>query len=436
MGRFSIVEFWHCSWTCADGVIFGPQHLNPGVVSEEKLGWLRSDDEVWDADRIERLFRPEAATSLSSCNINELSPFDSLIWHSSPTGNFSLKQAYWDLNSLRFGKDKTCLALWKSPIHERLKLFLWKILTDCLPFGSRLSYIFGNNVGNCILCDSTGNDTSAHFLLHCPITQSLWQSSKWAIKSSDFPLHSGAEVVKWMLFPRSFGGLVSENDKEEFLLFVAVMYHNLWFFRNDKYHNHTIWTLDEMKRKIDREFVQHCGSKQRGASHRTDPPGIMAIRWLVPRPGRIRAHVDFANKDGIGAVGVVIRDENGHILAMYASKTQFQSTIHGELWAVYWGLKVMIRLDCTAMDIISDCQVLVMAFLRNIAPHWNISRLFALVKSLMVSFDVSPLWAPRQSNRAAHLLAQWGLNNVCNGFLNFWELREVYSGSSNISKGG
>ncbi|KAF4382411.1 hypothetical protein G4B88_011363 [Cannabis sativa] len=395
MGRFSNVEFWYCSWTCADGVIFGPQDLNPGVVSEEKLGWLRSDDEVWDAGRIERLFRPEAATSLSSCNINELSPFDSLIWHTSPTGTFSLKQAYWDLNSHRFGKDKTCLALWKLPIHERLKLFLWKIMTDCLPFGSRLSYIFGNNVGNCILCDSTGNDTSSHFLLHCPITQSLWRSSKWAIQPSDFPLHSGAEVITWMLFPQSFGGLVSENDKEEFLMFVAVMYHNLWFFRNDKYHNHTIWTLDEMKRKIDREFVQHRGSKQRSEPHRMDPPGIIAIRWLIPRPGRIRAHVDFANKDGIGAVGVVIRDESGHILAMYASKTQFLSIIHGELWAVYWGLKVMIRLGCAAMDIISDCQVLVVVFLKNIAPHWNISRLFALVKSLLVSFDVSLLWAPR-----------------------------------------
>ncbi|KAF4404025.1 hypothetical protein G4B88_014481 [Cannabis sativa] len=420
IGGNSRVKLWQGSWSCADGVCINPCDLNPGVVTDITVGNLMSDGESsWDISLLERFFRPEAYKKILSCNISDLPDRDSLMWKSSSFGEFMLKNAYWDLHSRDFFIDKNCRILWKLPIHERHKLFLWKCAKDCLPFSSRLGIIFGNITGKCVLCNADSSDFDAHFLSLCPITQGLWLASKRKLKIDSIPLHSGAEVVNWLSRYASLcsGGIM--KDKNEFFIFAAVLYHNLWFFRNDTYHNHTQWTHTEMMNRVTQEFSYHwkCYMDTKFCNEGGSIP--IMTRWALPRLGRIRVNVDFATNKGIGAVGVVVREAGGNILLLFAIKTWFLTITHGELWAVLRGLEVISYFGYTMADLFSDCQIVVNALLKATSPHWNVQVVFSKTLTLMSSLSVSPVWVPRTANQAVHVLACWGTNNDCKGFLNF-----------------
>uniref|UniRef100_A0A803PJJ6 RNase H type-1 domain-containing protein n=1 Tax=Cannabis sativa TaxID=3483 RepID=A0A803PJJ6_CANSA len=229
--------------------------------------------------------------------------------------------------------------------------------------------------------------------------------SKWKLKIESIPLHSRAEVVNWLSCYASLcsGGIT--KDRDEFLIFAAVLYHNLWFFRNDIYHNHTQWIHTEMMKRVQREFSCHwkCYVDTNVCNEGGSNP--IMTRWALPRSGRIRLNVDFATNKGIGAVGVVVREAGGNILTLFAIKTTLLSINHGELWAVLRGLEVISNFGYTMVDMFSDCQTMVNALLKASSPHWNVQMVFSKTLSLMSSLSVSPVWIPRTANQVAHVLA-------------------------------
>ncbi|KAM6543926.1 hypothetical protein CsatB_008373 [Cannabis sativa] len=180
--------------------------------------------------------------------------------------------------------------------------------------------------------------------------------SKWNVSIENVPLHNGVEVVNWFLNLMSAMDDVSMIYQEEFLLFAAILFHNLWFFKNDIYHNNSQWSFLERKKKINCNFKGHWNTMIRNREGRTDGARSLLTRWTLPRPGRIRVNVDFVNKEGTRAVGVVVRNDRGSILALFAIKISFLSIVHGELMATFWGLKVLQQMGCMATNLYSDCQ--------------------------------------------------------------------------------
>ncbi|KAF4351484.1 hypothetical protein F8388_024816 [Cannabis sativa] len=297
LGHDSNIDLWKWNWVCSDGVVMGPKDFNPRVCSHLSLGDLkRNNGNGWDRELIARVFLPEAANSLVNCNAEESLENDRLIWMSNSSGDFSLKSAYWNLCCKDLSPISMFSSLWRSPLHERLKLFLWKVAHDCLLFGARLSRIFGNVIGKCHLCNEEGEDSASHFFSRCSITRSLWLQSKWNARVDLIPLSSGAEVVSWILNPNVVGDVISPSDCKEFSLYASVLYHSLWFFRNDAFHNNVQWTLTEMKKRIENQFMGFWKVLVRldaGGEERA----IVVPRWTHPRPGRIRINVDYATKD-------------------------------------------------------------------------------------------------------------------------------------------
>ncbi|KAF4403437.1 hypothetical protein G4B88_008083 [Cannabis sativa] len=230
----------------------------------------------------------------------------------------------------------------------------------------------------------------------------------WKIRISDFPLHSGVEVVNWILNPP----LIQDNEeafgKTKFLIYAASLYHNLWMFRNKNYHNNENWPMQNMLKKVNEDFLSHLRIYSMGLSTHShdDGSGIQIIRWGLPRPDRIRVNVDYANIDGIGSVGVVALDGYRGVLALYVSNFSASSVLRGELEAISLGLAVIQRLRLCDVDLISDCEALVLAIKKHQSPAWNVSFSFSHVLNLLLDLGVNFVWLSQSCNHLAHVLAK------------------------------
>uniref|UniRef100_A0A803NZR5 Reverse transcriptase zinc-binding domain-containing protein n=1 Tax=Cannabis sativa TaxID=3483 RepID=A0A803NZR5_CANSA len=88
----------------------------------------------------------------------------------STDGSFTVSQAYLSLIKPRLGR---CSNVWKeirkAQVHERVKLFTWKVCKDILPCGSSLRTVFGNE-SHCTMC-SDGEDSIPHHVFQCPFAR-------------------------------------------------------------------------------------------------------------------------------------------------------------------------------------------------------------------------------------------------------------------------
>uniref|UniRef100_A0A803PAK7 RNase H type-1 domain-containing protein n=1 Tax=Cannabis sativa TaxID=3483 RepID=A0A803PAK7_CANSA len=138
-----------------------------------------------------------------------------------------------------------------------------------------------------------------------------------------------------------------------------------------------------MLKKVNEDFLSHWRIYSIGLSTHSHDDGsrIQIIRWGLPRPDRIRVNVDYANIDGIGSVGVVALDGCR-------------------------GLAVIQRLRLCDVDLISDCEALVLAIKKHQSPAWNVSFSFSHVLNLLLDLGVNFVWLSQSCNHSAHVLAK------------------------------
>ncbi|KAM6583868.1 hypothetical protein CsatB_010870 [Cannabis sativa] len=379
---------------------------------------MHHSGEAWDEQLLTEWFNPDKVSLLARTDFLSLSNEDKLLWKFAADGDFSIKKAYWDLNEHRFvSRDLTCSRIWKFKLQERVKLFLWKLYQDALPFGCKLSAIFRSTPGKCVLCDEDYGDTIDHFISNCNIIRRLWFASPWNIRIEAFHLSNGKEVVNWLFNPP-----LSHSDLEEFILYGAILYYKLWSFRNVIFHNNTPIAFEEIQNSIARCVEEHrVLLNQYVGAHEADG-GIKETRWGLPRPGRMKCFVDFAS-DGIqGAVAAVIFDDEGSVRSFGAKKIGTVMALQGEMEALIFGVNLARQFSEVGVDFLSNSFLLVTGLLEGRSPHWSFRFAF---NKLCSEFDISRqsvAWISRVCNDAAHTLARWGLTHNCNGALRFWEV--------------
>ncbi|KAF4353282.1 hypothetical protein G4B88_028473 [Cannabis sativa] len=319
-------------------------HLNPLIKSPASLEDLTDiDASGWNDQMVERVFVPATASLIKSSDRNLLPVMDVACWKSSKDGSFSLKVAYWDYNKSQFDeKNEACRRIWQSNIHERFKVFLWKLCQDALPFSSKLQSLFGKPLGDCSLCGCESGDDVGHFVL------------------------AARDLISWLSQP-PFQSLLQPKDSARFFPYGAVLYHKLWLVRNDAFHNGVPVDLSSLKKNIDQSEV--CR-------------GVMEIRWGLPRPGRVRV-IEF------GAGAVVFFDSSGGILACGAKKIMTLDVLQGELEALLFGVSLAKDLQLVGVDFFTDNSLLVKGLIDKSSPSWLSHFSFAKLYELLVSLDCS-----------------------------------------------
>ncbi|KAG8371223.1 hypothetical protein BUALT_Bualt13G0065400 [Buddleja alternifolia] len=101
------------------------------------LLFIDLDTLEWKIENLNRTFNPEAVAEIVKIRISSLVEPRRILWTPSKNGKFTVSSTYLIANYDQFlankrGDSMLWKHFWKAKIHERLKFFLWRILTKAI----------------------------------------------------------------------------------------------------------------------------------------------------------------------------------------------------------------------------------------------------------------------------------------------------------------
>ena len=139
----------------------------------------------WNLDLIDKVFYPWEANVIKGIYVSEDSIEDKLIWPLTPSGDYSIKNAYQMLSSATLtskassssseGFKGVWKGIWRIRAPNRVRHFMWRAVKDSLPTKMNLyqRHVVGDAL--CPLCDET-QESILHNLWYCEQAQVVWRS--------------------------------------------------------------------------------------------------------------------------------------------------------------------------------------------------------------------------------------------------------------------
>uniref|UniRef100_A0A803PQY7 Reverse transcriptase domain-containing protein n=1 Tax=Cannabis sativa TaxID=3483 RepID=A0A803PQY7_CANSA len=138
---------------------------------------------LWNEELIRESFDEEVAMSI--LRIRPLATSEDIIFgKGSKSGMYTVKSGYWLSQHSRFkNPNRVWEKLWRSKIHQRLKLFLWKTWSDALPSKQRLGLVDNT----CSLCH-VASESALHLFGSCSVLVSVKRSGIGGIRVKEMEL--------------------------------------------------------------------------------------------------------------------------------------------------------------------------------------------------------------------------------------------------------
>ena len=239
VGDWRSINIWDDPWVPKEPD-FRPK-LKVGVAPNNLLvaELIHLDSRQWDREIFFDLFESQSTIKILNIHIPASSKCDTLCWGQGPSGEFTVKSAY----ILKMQQSSTSLGpmheaywkmLWKSKMHEWLKLLLWRIVCKSLPAQETLSNRFPIPDISCPVCGEEV-ETVEHVFIHSPITIQAWANSIWPLNMDVFKDINIDKWIKIIINPREMLKIQGKEAKE-FTLFAVVLYDQIW-----KNKNQTMW---------------------------------------------------------------------------------------------------------------------------------------------------------------------------------------------------
>ena len=205
---------------------------------------LTPDKSRWDVSKLYELFTEDSAKAIKKILVKVSQREDNWLWLKSYNGILLVKSAYKEIlalsDSIEIAPVKS--KIWKSKIHDRLKMVLWRVASDILPTKEKLIRFFPSMDPNCPLCDASSK-SSLHLFVFCHAARSLWAGNVWGCKLDAMHFSNPGQFINFLVYP--FVSFHGSSDKEEFLLFGALVLEQLWFARSQAVHKGIKFSLDK-----------------------------------------------------------------------------------------------------------------------------------------------------------------------------------------------
>uniref|UniRef100_A0A803Q8I0 Reverse transcriptase zinc-binding domain-containing protein n=1 Tax=Cannabis sativa TaxID=3483 RepID=A0A803Q8I0_CANSA len=139
---------------------------------------------TWNETWIKQWFGANVAKHIINIGLPAHHQKDSWFWLGEESGVFTIKSAY------HLVKKNTVInhpiwqwkVLWNTPIHARLKLLGWQILSNALLTREKLALAFPIFSNHCPICDECV-ESSLHLFWKCSFAKALWFGSLWGIRT-------------------------------------------------------------------------------------------------------------------------------------------------------------------------------------------------------------------------------------------------------------
>lgn len=158
------------------------------------------------------------------------------------------------------------------------------------------------------------------------------------------------------------------------------------------------WTLGQEGKK---HMLPDNNLAMLGLIPKLSTPRCMVIRGKTPPPGRHKLNVDAAHGKKTAAAGALLRDSTGGFIGAISFALPTSTPDQAEMQAVVLAVLYFARYGYH-LDVETDAQGVLMK-LRE-----RRSSLTCILHDIMVSQAFTVDYIPREINKAAHYLAQYG----------------------------
>uniref|UniRef100_A0A803Q978 Reverse transcriptase domain-containing protein n=1 Tax=Cannabis sativa TaxID=3483 RepID=A0A803Q978_CANSA len=363
-------------------------------------------NQQWNVNLIRRCFREEDAKRILNITLPESCLKDSWIWLPNPNGEYSIKSAYRllkNVNSSMEG-DMKWKAIWGAKIHNRLKMFWWPILANCMPTKVQLSAFIPIPDTLCSFC-SNAEENSFHLFWECNYARALWFGCYWNLRVSATRITNWEDWLKWFSTAHN---RPPNLDFHQFLGGAAIVFESIWRERNGRWHEGKATPV---------AITMNCiNSRIREFTALEPSSNPLQSAWQPPPPGWVACNSDASIGKDQSTGAVVFRDDKGTILKILSCRINHCDLLPAEIYAVCAGVAAAKELGFK--NIVFQCDSLNAVAALNCASlevcnlHYNIQELVLRFSELATSLNLwEIIWTPRSCNRVAHLVAQWANRN-------------------------
>ena len=137
----------------------------------------------WDRGKLAATFTPRTCKQILSLPLNHLDSQDTLVWTENKAKTFSVKTAYrvaLRLKSVALAEHSSVRAhgvtwgkIWKLNVPPKVRTFLWRARSNCLPTRDNLCRRKVQVKATCELCCQEP-ETVAHILWKCLFARNVW----------------------------------------------------------------------------------------------------------------------------------------------------------------------------------------------------------------------------------------------------------------------
>ena len=138
-------------------------------------------------------------------------------------------------------------------------------------------------------------------------------------------------------------------------LFVSLIWH-IWKGRNEEVFEHKKFSVIKVNKLANSYYTDMSISLQRFESFNLDPVNSI---WSVPPPGYKKLNVDGGYRDGHGAFGGILRDDQGNWLWGIRGRSHAHDPLHAELIALKFGIQAIITKGESRILIETDSSIAV-----------------------------------------------------------------------------
>lgn len=309
------------------------------------------DDLGWNLDLIKEIYNEDLVNAI----LNQVWPYsaseDKLFWYGNRSGTFTVRN-YYAINTHNPALNQGIWdSLWKSKLHERLKMFLLCVLSYALPMKEALSRKFDECDSNCVVCGGC-EETRMHLFMECSGFRALAFERSWGGKCDAWPASNIHDLVNFCLNPPVCkGGLA----KIEFSAFVASLFYCFWEYQNECLYD-GVQPILKIGKLVDQQVLEFTGILQYTSSFKTQNP---LAKWIASALGVRKVNCDAAYVDGRAALEFVVRDEADLLVVAITKLLCLSSALEVEIRAIKWAIRCADNDQWRNFCFSSDAQVAV-----------------------------------------------------------------------------